>query len=41
VYEQLRKPEDAIRIYGQVAERFAQTQWGQLALQRMSALKSK
>jgi predicted negative regulator of RcsB-dependent stress response len=41
VYEEMRKPEDALRVYGQIAERFAQTHWAQNALQRMSALKSK
>jgi tetratricopeptide (TPR) repeat protein len=41
VYEAMKKPEDAIRVYGQIAERFAQTHWGQNAVQRMGALKSK
>jgi TolA-binding protein len=41
VYEAMQKPEDALRVYGQIAERFAQTHWAQNALQRMSALKSK
>ena len=41
VYEGLKKPEDAMRIYGQVVERFNQTNWAQLALQRMTALKAK
>ncbi len=41
VYEAQKKPEDALRIYGQIAEKFPQTQWAQNALQRMSALKAK
>jgi tetratricopeptide (TPR) repeat protein len=41
VYEAMKRPEDAIRVYGQIAERFAQTHWGQNAVQRMGALKSK
>jgi len=41
VYEAMKKPEDAVRVYGQIAERFPQTHWAQNALQRMGALKSK
>jgi TolA-binding protein len=41
MYEGLKQPDDAMRIYGQVAERFSQTQWAQHALQRMSALEMK
>ena len=41
VYEGLKKPEDAMRVYGQVVERFNQTNWAQLALQRMTVLKAK
>ena len=41
VYEAMKKPEDAVRVYGQIAERFAQTHWGQNAVQRMGALKTK
>ena len=40
-YEEMKKPEDAMRIYGEVVEKYAQTRWAQRALQRMSALKSK
>jgi hypothetical protein len=40
-YEGLGRPEDAMRIYGQVVERFSQTNWSQQALQRMSLLKPK
>ncbi len=40
-YEALKKPEDALRVYGQIAEKFPQTQWAQNALQRMSTLKAK
>jgi TolA-binding protein len=39
MYEGLKKPEDAMRIYGLVVETFTQTNWAQLALQRMTALK--
>jgi tetratricopeptide (TPR) repeat protein len=41
VYEAMKKPEDALRVYNQIAERFPQTHWAQSALQRMNALKSK
>lgn len=41
MYEGLKKPDEAMRVYGQVVERFSQTQWAQHALQRMSALKAK
>ncbi len=41
VYEEMRKTEDAMRVYGQVVEKFDQTHWAQQALERMSALKTK
>jgi outer membrane protein assembly factor BamD (BamD/ComL family) len=41
VYEAMKKPEDAMRVYNQIAERFTQTHWAQNALQRMGALKTK
>ncbi len=41
VYEGLKKPDDAMRVYGQVVERYSQTRWAQHALQRMAALKTK
>ncbi len=41
VYEVMKKPEEALRVYGQIAERFAQTHWGQNAVQRMGTLKTK
>lgn len=41
VYEVMKKPDDAVRVYSQIADRFPQTHWAQNALQRMSALKSK
>jgi outer membrane protein assembly factor BamD (BamD/ComL family) len=41
LYEESKKPEDAIRVYGQIVERFPQTRWAQHALQRMSMLKVK
>ncbi len=39
VYEGLRKPDEALQVYGQVVERYSQTQWSQHALQRMGAIK--
>ncbi len=39
VYEGLKKPEAALKVYGQVAETLPQTSWGQLALERMGSLK--
>jgi TolA-binding protein len=41
VYEEAKKPEDAIRVYGEVVEKYPQTRWAQRAFQRMSTLKSK
>jgi outer membrane protein assembly factor BamD (BamD/ComL family) len=41
IYEVMKRPEDAIRVYGQISERFAQTHWAQNALQRMSLLRAK
>jgi outer membrane protein assembly factor BamD (BamD/ComL family) len=41
VYEAMKKPEEAARVYGQISERFAQTHWGQNAVQRMGTLKTK
>ncbi len=41
MYESLKKPDEAMRVYGQVVDRFSQTQWAQHALQRMNALKTK
>jgi TolA-binding protein len=41
VYEVMKKPDEAVRVYNQIAERFTQTHWAQNALQRMSALKTK
>jgi tetratricopeptide (TPR) repeat protein len=40
-YEGLKKPEDAMRVYGLVVDRLTQTNWAQQALQRMTALKAK
>jgi len=39
LYEGLKKTDDAMRVYGQVTERYPQSQWAQRALQRMSVLK--
>jgi TolA-binding protein len=41
LYEEMKKPDDAMRVYGQVLEKYPQTRWAQYALQRMSALKTK
>ncbi|HXH86592.1 MAG TPA: tetratricopeptide repeat protein [Nitrospira sp.] len=41
LYEAMKKPQDALRVYNQIAERFPQTHWAQNALQRMSVLKAK
>lgn len=41
VYEEMTKPDDAMRVYGQVVEKYTQTRWAQYALQRMSALRKK
>jgi len=41
LYEEMKKPDDAMRVYGQVAEEYPQTRWAENALQRMSALKMK
>ena len=41
VHEEMKKPDDAMRVYGQVVEKYPQTQWARHALQRMSALKTK
>jgi TolA-binding protein len=40
-YEGMKKPDDAMQVYGQVVEKYPQTRWAQYALQRMSALKTK
>jgi TolA-binding protein len=39
VYEAQQKTDEALRIYGQVVEKFPQTSWSQEALQRMNALR--
>ncbi len=41
VYEELKKPDEAMRVYEQVVERYSQSQWAQRALDRMTNLKSK
>ena len=41
LYEEMKKPDDAMRVYGQVLEKYPQTRWAQYAMQRMSALKTK
>ena len=41
VYEELKKQDDALRVYGEVAEKHPETRWAQYALQRMSVLKTK
>ena len=41
VYEGLKKTDDAVKTYGQLAEKFPQTHWGQYALERMASLRAK
>jgi hypothetical protein len=41
VYEEMKKPDDAMRVYGQVVEKDTQTRWAQYALQRMNDLRKK
>jgi predicted negative regulator of RcsB-dependent stress response len=41
LYEELKKPEDATRVYRQIVDRYPQTQWAVNATQRLSAIKSK
>jgi len=41
ISEEMKKPEDAMRVYGQVVEKYPGTRWSQHALMRMTALKSK
>jgi predicted negative regulator of RcsB-dependent stress response len=39
VYEAQKKTDEALKIYGQVVDKFPQTNWSQEALQRMNALR--
>ena len=41
LYEEMKKPEDALRVYNQIVERYGQTFWAQQALQRIALLKTK
>lgn len=41
VYEGMKKTEAAMKVYGQVSEKFPQTRWAQYALDRMASLKVK
>lgn len=41
VYEEMRRPDDAMRVYGELVEKYGQTRWAQHALQRMNALKAR
>ena len=41
INEGLKKPDEAMRVYNQIVERYPQTSWAQNALERMSGLKSK
>jgi TolA-binding protein len=41
LYEEAKKPEDALRVYEKVIETYPQTRWAQNALQRMSNLRSR
>ncbi len=41
VYEQLKRPEDARRVYGQIAEKFPGTFWAQQAALHLGSLEAK
>jgi TolA-binding protein len=41
LYEEAKKPDDALRVYEKVIETYPQTRWAQNAVQRMSALRSR
>ena len=41
LYEEMKKPEDALRVYSQIVERYSQTYWAQQAQQRMGVLRGK
>jgi TolA-binding protein len=41
LYEEMKKSDDAMRVYGQVVEKYPQTRWAQYSLQKMSTLKMK
>jgi TolA-binding protein len=41
LYEEMKKPEDAIRVYSQIVEQYGQTYWAQQAQQRLALLRSK
>jgi len=41
VDEGLKKPDEAMRVYGQVVEKYPQSRWAEHALQRMNAVKTK
>ncbi len=41
LYEEMKKPEDALRVYNQIVEGYSKTFWAQQALQRIASLKTK
>ena len=41
LYEAMKKPQDAIRVYSQIVEQYGQTYWAQQAQQRLALLRSK
>jgi predicted negative regulator of RcsB-dependent stress response len=41
IFEQAKKSDEALKLYGQVAEKYPQSQWAQQAMERMGRLKSK
>jgi TolA-binding protein len=41
IYEQGKKPDEALKLYGQVAEKYPQSQWAQQAMERIGRLKGK
>ncbi len=41
LYEEMKKPQDALRVYNQIIELYGQTYWAQQAQQRLASLSGK
>ncbi len=41
LYEEMKKPEDALRVYNQILEQYDQTYWAQQAQRHIASLKAK
>ncbi len=41
LYEEMKKPQDAMRVYNQIVEQYGQTYWAQQAQQRLALLRGK